>query len=474
MDKELTSSISAFEEAFYNRFHEKGMPNANLEYNGSIQQYLTSFNFLYKQILRGISPSLGKESESYRAVFASITGYERVSSTKMNLQLNINQITYPEFFATTVFKEAANHVNPLLVNYPVPSETFLKEFQKRFSLWKNFVSSESSFNKIKFFLDKDMFTTYNDEIYRIVHNRLDRELLDYLVIDQIVYHFGFQRDFELYWHYYWKTFLQTSNSYSRNGQIDRSRFVEMLFRLIMVGISDYSNIHTDDVNAKCTQDVFLIEHENKPYDSLLADLWLTCFRKIYRCAKNIYNTLNIYEYTELCEDVITVTEHQLARLTPYVDDIVRAVGKEAHKKGTKVESFKVNQRILNYRNKVTQDMRRFLFNHQLVIPNRSAHEYEGVISPDYGICLLHAFLCETMELDLYKKKDPVIKSVPRDVDGNKHHILKEVLDNMTNMPTDPFGGLLIPDFSIRKRYFSLRTTLYRSMWHYKMISEKSN
>lgn len=474
MDKELTSTISAFEEAFYNRFHEKGMSNANLEYNGSIQQYLTSFNFLYKQILRGISPSQGKESESYRAAFASITGYERVSSTKMNLQLNINQITYPEFFATTILKEAANHVNPLMVNYPVPSETCLKEFQMRFSLWKSFVSSENSFNKIKFFLDKDMLTVYNDEIFRIVHDRLDKELLDYLVLDQFVYHFGFQRNFELYWHFYWKTFLQTSNSYFRNGQIDRSRFIEMLFRLIMVGISDYSKIPPDDINAKCTQDAFLNEQENKPYDSLLSDLWFTCFCKIRKCAKNIYNTLNIYEYAELCEDVISVTEHQLARLTPYADQIVRAVGKEAHKNGKEVESFRINRQILNYRDKVALDMRRFLLNHQLVIPNPTAHGYEGGVSPDYGICLLHAFLCETIDLDFYKKQDPVIKSVPRDVNGNKHHIIKDVLDNMINMPTDPFGGLLIPDFSIRKRYFSLRTTLYRSMWHYKMISEKFN
>jgi len=52
IDKILSDSIVTFEEAFYNRFHENGLANINLEYNGSIQQYLTCFNFVYKEILR--------------------------------------------------------------------------------------------------------------------------------------------------------------------------------------------------------------------------------------------------------------------------------------------------------------------------------------------------------------------------------------------------------------------------------------
>ena len=468
MDESLSGAIIAFEEAFYNRFHEKGLSNNNLEYNGSVQQYLTSFDFLYKQILRIILPV----EDFYEKVFASITGYERVSSERMNLQLNINQITYPELFATTIWKEAANHINyVLLEDYNVQYTG--DEAWYRHSLWKSFITADTSFEKIKFFLDDASLASHYDEVYGIVQNLIGGEktskgktkgsqFLDYLIIDQIVYHFGFQRNYEMYWHFYWKYFLQTSNVYFRKGEVDREYFIDMLLRLMIVGISEYSCASFCDakqISRKSNYKSFLDQQREKPFDSLMADLWLSCYDKVYKCAESIYKTLNTYDFTAVSEDQICVMEHTVASFVPSYNNML-----EKFKNRKYTDSHEINRYLLDIRKNRINVMRRNFYDFTYPIKADKTPE-----SPDYAICLLYAFLHETMQLDLYGKQEPIIRSVPRDSDGVKCFLKEDSVSNKTiNMLADPFGGLLIPDFSIRKKYFSIRTTFYRSIWDYQM------
>ena len=283
LETSLTTAINAFEEAFNNRLHVKGFSN-KLEYNGSVQQYLTSFDFLYKQIIRAILPSdLISGFKPFQTAFATITGYEKVTSERMNLQLNINQITYPEFFATTVWKEAANHHKPLFENYSHQNDPNFEKCRERFEIWKNFIKADMSYERTKSYLDKDSYSSYCDETYRIVHYLLHKEFLNHLVSDQIVFHFGFQRNFELFWHFYWKIFLQTSETYLRMGEIDRTYFIYMLLRIMMVGVSDSSRVIdvSVDPDKKSNNEQFLLDHRNKPFDSLIADLWLSHYDKVF-------------------------------------------------------------------------------------------------------------------------------------------------------------------------------------------------
>lgn len=449
---ELSNHILAFEEAFYNRFHDKGLSSNNLEYNGSIQQYLTCFDFLYKQLHRIINPP--KDRDAYKTVFTSITGHERVSSTRRNLQLNINQITYPEFFATTVWKEAFNHKKSILEELPQP-ERGQKDAYERFAIWKEFATEQASFDKIRFFLDSDSLGRYSDRTFMSIHKRLDRELLEYFIADQIVFHFGFQRDFELYWHFYWKTFLQTSTVYMRKGEVNREVFIEMLLRLYMVAENNLSDKDQDEI---C-----------KPYDSSIADLWMSCNDRVRRCAKSIFKTLNIYGFAQVCEEMIYLMEVQLSQMTPYLKVAISKSGVP----DSSNETNKINRYINGCRQYITNIIFNTLSKRNLIVPDDTISENKNAVSPDFAISLLHAFMKEIMYIDNDRKKDAVIRSVPRNSDGEKQPFIKDqkIAERMINMPADPLGGVLIPDFSVRKRYFSARTTLYRTLWHYKMISE---
>ena len=91
-----------------------------------------------------------------------------------------------------------------------------------------------------------------------------------------------------------------------------------------------------------------------------------------------------------------------------------------------------------------------------------------------------------MRIDLEGKVDLIIRSVPRDENGAKYEFTDnngekngfskdpDISSKMINMLADPLGGLLIPDFKTRKKYFSIRTTSYRIVWDYKMKSNPQN
>ena len=458
MDKDISNHIVAFEEAFYNRFHEKGLSSNNLEYNGSVQQYLTCFDFLYKQLSRLLIPPVDSDTV-YKTAFASITGHDRVSSTRRNLQLNISHITYPEFFATTVWKEIANHLKPILEKLPQPTNEQAESY-RRFGIWKEFINTEASFEKIRFFLDRNSLGSHRDDTFRLVQKRLNKELLEYFIADQIVFHFGFQRNYELYWHFYWKTFLQTSTVYSRKGEIDRKLFIDMLLRLLVVA---ENNLSDEEKATYCTL-----------YDSSMVDLWLSCYDKVGKCAKSIFHTLDTYGFALVCEDMIYLMERQLSTITPYLKYAIDGDDKDMGFIGRDGNNpIKRNQRIIAVRQLKTKAICATLSSRRLAVPSRAVIMDKYAASPDFAICLLYSLMREIMHIDLDGKETAVIKSVPRDSDGMKQLFIKEpeVAKNIVNLPADPFGGVLIPNFTIRKRYFSARTAFYRSIWHYKMISE---
>lgn len=140
IDRILSETITSLEEAFYNRFHEKEIQDNNLEYNGGIQQHLTSFDFVYKNIVKLFYPPLVKD-EANRS-FVSISGYEKVTSIRNNLRLNINQITYPELFAISVWKEAANFSYAFVRDEVDGTNSKEADRKKKLDAWSKFIGGE--------------------------------------------------------------------------------------------------------------------------------------------------------------------------------------------------------------------------------------------------------------------------------------------------------------------------------------------
>ena len=112
--------------------------------------------------------------------------------------------------------------------------------------------------------------------------------------------------------------------------------------------------------------------------------------------------------------------------------------------------------------------------YELIEPS-DQHVNNGQISPDFIVCMLFAYLKQIYILDGMDKSAPVLKSVPR---SNNGEIDAEILGDMERGLTslhilaDPTSGFLITPQSVRNRYFALRTTLYRSLWNYRMKGPK--
>jgi len=476
IDDCLSKHIACMEEGFYNRFFQKEIRSNNLEYCGGVQQYLTSFDYAYKEIIRIL---LAEDYKKKPNVFTTVSGYESVSSTRNCLHLNINQITYPELFATTVWKEAANYYNPFKKNKysRYPNDISAREFKQ----WYELFNDEQSFVRVNKLIQTKPYFNPSDDVYKKLCCLLNKDAMDYFVIDYFVYCFGFSCNYELFWHFQWKNALQISQFYNRNGKFEIDMFISLLLRLLVVALhSDkiINGMREPDENSVRT---FLREQKNVPYDSALSEVWFRCFEKVQNCAETIYDRLFVPFLKYWCAAERQHIEKQIVENTKYLKEgLEDKLAKEKtidgynelviHPRRRMIDVFKMvfrEDRLVNYRN--FED---------------TAVEKEWIKSGDYLICLLNAYLLSVKELDEESKKEtPVIKSVPRNKDGiillNKKTEAEamtsedSLIHNILNFPADPLGGIFIPSFANRKKYFKLRTNFYRTLWHFTMISRDS-
>jgi hypothetical protein len=469
IDSCLSESITSFEEAYYNRFHQKDTRDTNLEYNGGIQQHLTSFDFTYKEILKILHPQNTKEKS--QESFISISGYEKVASTRLNLRLNINQISYPELFATIVWKEAANFSYSFLRDKVKLDSNLDKEnklaykYQEKFDIWSKFISQKNTFINIQSILKHEKYYVENDEIYHIVSDLLSKETIEYLFIDSQSYHFGFHRNYELFYHFYWKYFLQISQHYDRNGKIEKEYFIPYLLRLFMVGFHN-NIIDVETTLEKENRDKFIREHRFISFDPVLSELWFLCYEKVYKCACTIWNELNKFHFEEISDREINAIESLIVKDNPKLNVINEEV-----KKGNLNPSI-ANSIIIRERKYGIDNMRNDIKQHKLITDEDEVNDDGNHSkSKDYLICLLNAYLLAIKDLD-ESNGTKVMKCVPRNAHGQilleENNDLDPLKQNISNLPVDPLGGIFISNYMTRGEYFAYRTSFYRSLWNYAM------
>ncbi len=476
IDEILSETITAFEEAYYNRFHQKDSRDINLEYNGGIQQHITSFDFAYKEILKLLQPENNSEkhkdkhNQQIEEAFLSVSGYERVSSMRMNLRININQITYPELFAISVWKEASNFTYNLLhQSYPgIPKDEanieLIKEVHQSEKIqltWNRFINNKESLINIGTLLKNQKYYNEDDEVFYILSKIVSKETIEYFFIDAQTFHFGFNRDYPLFYYAYWKYFLQISQYYDRNGKINKEYFIPYLLRLFMVGFrNDYSSEYEriDGIS-------FLKGQRFKPFDPVFSELWLMCYEKVYLFAKTLWEELSKRYFEKVGDDRMAILDLYIVK-----DDLTfkEKIGK------------KVTFEILTFY--ATDERRREIGFMKEKIKQAHLIDYENDInqSKDFIICLFNAYLQGIKELDEGRSVERKIKSVPRHVGGtillddelekNKKRDMNEdpLKKVISNLPSDPLGGIFISNYETRGTYFSYRTSFYRSLWNYTM------
>lgn len=116
------------------------------------------------------------------------------------------------------------------------------------------------------------------------------------------------------------------------------------------------------------------------------------------------------------------------------------------------------------RNSVIKKMKELLNKGELVVDETLSKE-------EYIICLFSAYLSSLYELD---QPDKTIKSVPRDSSGVIRDLSRfsesDIKNQMLGVLADSTGGFFVPTETTRKKYFQLKTTLFRSLWNFRFIT----
>ena len=436
----MNDEITNMENACYDRLHSDKHHTTPLEYSGGIQQHLTSLDFAYKTIRRAFGFDDPK-------TYVTVTGAHRAASERSLFMLNINDVVFPELFITAVWKEVANFAIELLRDeaYLVVAsdDDYRKHIEKLLTGWSKFVQNDESANILKYHLTHSDFYLSTDKVCRITDTFDLKELLQYFCKDYIVYHFAFQTNFEMMWHFYFKVMLQTTTCYCRLNEIDSRHFIHMLLRLFMVGL-----LSDDDDDRK-----FIEKQASVPFDSLLASDWIECYGKTKKVAENMYETLQQYDFKGINNTLI------------YLNDMF-IIGKEAAEASAKKTSAEITLEGLERREKLIESMESKFAASRLIVAE------SNVTNMDFIICLFNAYMRCLIELDQHQN---VVKSLPRNDRGTivdnltiENISSKSALyGNMTGMLSDVTGGFFVPSAATRKKYFQLKTTLYKSLWNHR-------
>lgn len=450
IEQELTEEINAFETAFYNRMNNKMTPNTVLEYGGGIQQFLQAFGYAHKELVRVISPT--EASKQY----SLITGVSKESSIRTHTELNINHIIYPQLFSVTSWKEASNFSIHIIDDFNLTSSDFKNYKQvmsiiQSFRSFKHLIHDSAAFNREAVSILSMANVDESDTLYPTFRSLVSRELLKYSFHDYLLYHFVFQRDYEMMWKYYLKIFLQTTGVYARRGIVKRTAFVHILLRLFLVALRE------EDVARKTKINAFLKIIHDRPFDYLLTQLWAECYSKVKDVARSMCMKLQSYNFTDVSEEIVLDVEYQmLCEGDGHAEYLLESLDPTDRLKSKAINC------ILEARKANISQLCNSIKNYSMDV---SLFKSSNLNSPDNVICLLSAFLICVDELDGHGNDGEGIKTVPRISCGKiDEELFRDMLSNSSYILADPTGGFMIPDHEVRKHFFAYSTVLYRTLW----------
>lgn len=462
----LNDFIANFEKAYYNRFHHSnrviGMDDFNLEYNGGIQQLLSGFDAVYKYIAHLFSEipatdydtSEEKNTQNKRQSFPDVvcvSGYERVYSDKWRMMINILYITYPELFAATIWKEALNFFfrNNFIEHLEKIIHT--KDFEHLFNQLKNTKFPDFLRNQIR------MDESFNETAYshHLLNQALHENFLKYIMIDGLVFKAGYKEDFDLFYYWYWKVFLQMNHLMEKKDkeepiEYSPNNFITMLFRLT------YWAHYLDQTSGSAGTRINDIR--NAPFDPALRGLWILHFNDVYTYVKIFFNKLKSIHFNDFIDSIADDIDPQTSTTSPSqeTDSLTEEPMEDLHK--LRKEHKKIYQKMLE---------------------TPSAHfEKNEIITYNkkdkktlYLSLVLRAYLKQIKELDLQgvKLKPDTCYTLKRTPQGGKI----QHKDNYTNLLSDPYGGMFIINNNpeIRKKYYILRSLFYKCIWDFSMRSK---
>jgi len=218
--EKLTDNFErAYRNRFYNSYRMGDITDFNLDFKGGIQQLLSSFDAAYK----AICSVLGRKES-----FAYVAGSPGVYSTRHEVRLNYYHVFQPEIFGSIVNHEAANFYLTRFSPIDVPAfarEGSLIDAQ----LLPDQYETDGSVLRRTESLKKRASEEQSPLLFFVT-----KRLLNCVFVDLLAFYFGYNKNVDLFEHWYWGYFAQTSFAYLRREQVNEIQFVGFMLRLLWI------------------------------------------------------------------------------------------------------------------------------------------------------------------------------------------------------------------------------------------------
>lgn len=422
----LNQMIRNFEQAYYNRFHHNSrmlnIADFNLEYNGGIQQLISAYDTAYKTILRKL---INNEAEG-NCVYVS--GYERVSSDRNSLRINISHITYPELYAATIWKEAINFYWDYTKNN-VPENMHQINIQSN----KRLIMDDDSIRILKSRILYNKNYKSDSYVHNQMFNSVNKTFIHYLMADAFVFKIGYMGDFDIFTFWYWHYFLQMSHFYNHEGEIQSEAFIKFLIRWLFVKRLAAEDMPEDYI----------------AFDPKIAELWHCYIKDVSTFIDILLSELDKFDFMN---HVDAEAAHLEFLELGFEDSIEK-----------KLTDDEINKSIKDYIHKLNDTLQEYvasLNNGKVIILQRKENaDFQFIRN------LMFCYLQCIKEMNApYNKHIHVLE---RDNEGK---ILKK--EQYNSILADPLGGMFIYNSRKRGEYFRLRSVFYKSLWGASFLIKK--
>lgn len=417
----LNRMIRNFEQAYYNRFHHssrmRNISDFNLEYNGGIQQLISAYDTAYKAILK---EWLGEES-NYNCVYVS--GYEKVSSDRDSLRINISHITYPELYAATVWKEALNfywsaseYANPQSLN------------QVNVAQNKQLLSISDNIRMLKNKILYNKAYVPSSYVHTLMLNSTNELFIHYLMADVVVFKTGYMSDFNVFSFWYWHYFSQMSHFYTHEGDMQPEVFVKFLARWVFTRhfkMGKRENIQEDYV----------------AFDPKLSELWHCYVYEVSTFIEILLEELERFDFLSHINAEAILMDYKHWGMEDFF-------GRELHSD----EEQKMLEMFRRWNAELRKQEMAFQEGKVILLDRQETTDFSFIRNLMYNYLQSISGLNESEE----RKTIHVLER------NKKGEILKR--HQYCSILSDPLGGMFLVDNSKREDYFKLRSVFYKSLW----------
>ena len=271
----LNTFADIFDRAYRNRIHHSNrtleLTDFSLEFNGGIQQIISSYDSVFKLFRDSIKYNNRNELRSNSSPYiAYVSGEPGIFSSINFVQLNIFHLIQPEGFISTIYKEAINHYNSLNgFDHQIIKRAFhfvnshnelgiiqiINDECKKYSydptLNIEFVSNlkiklfnclnnhfGSAFTKhielelVKFITDSNKIISQNDLVLELSYiGLINDSMYDYFLMDQLNLINFYLLDLKLYSKWFWIQYLQEPLTYNNDGTLNEDKLCKAMLRM---------------------------------------------------------------------------------------------------------------------------------------------------------------------------------------------------------------------------------------------------